>query len=416
MPAQGTGQYANIRVLVTDASNHNTLAIVRSLGKRGFKVDCAMAYTKRWRQGFPFATVSKYCGRRHFYRDPRISCEAFIEDLVSIVSAGNYDVLLPVGASTALPVSAYREQLAPHVHIPFPDFETVSRAYDKAETWQAAQEIGVPTPITYLPTSLEDARILASTIEYPVVLKARKGSSAWGVSYAANADEVLKTYESAMAWTAAPSRETLAFDWSSPMMQEYIPGATYDVCLIADRGKVLTALTQERLKTLPVSGGGGIVNITNDLPELRDLAVRLAEHLGWHGVAQVEFRRDVRDGVFKLIEFNPKFWGTIALAISAGIDFPFYACQLALGEKIEPARNYVIGRVYRWTFPQEIAALFESERRWTYLKNMLSIRGKDVQTDFDVHDLRPFFAQLCRTACIIAGRLAGRTRTHSLDT
>lgn len=63
--------------------------------------------------------------------------------------------------------------------------------------------------------------------------------------------------------------------------------------------------------------------------ELLKLGRKILELLNWHGVAMVEFRRDSATGEFKLIEINPKFWGTLDLAIAAEIDFPHLAVQMA---------------------------------------------------------------------------------------
>jgi hypothetical protein len=83
-------------------------------------------------------------------------------------------------------------------------------------------------------------------------------------------------------------------------------------------------------------------------PELLDHAMRLLGPLGWHGVAMMEFKQDLRTGQSFLMEVNGRFWGSLQLAIDAGVDFPYLSCQLALGETIAPPIDYTIGVKSRW--------------------------------------------------------------------
>ena len=83
-------------------------------------------------------------------------------------------------------------------------------------------------------------------------------------------------------------------------------------------------------------------------PVMLDHAMRLLGPLGWHGVAMMEFKQDQRTGRSFLMEVNGRFWGSLQLAIDAGVDFPYMSCQLALGETIAPPRDYQIGVKSRW--------------------------------------------------------------------
>ena len=83
-------------------------------------------------------------------------------------------------------------------------------------------------------------------------------------------------------------------------------------------------------------------------PPLLDHAERILEALKWHGVAMVEFRRDARDGVSKLLEINGRFWGSLQLAIDSGVDFPYLLYRLAVDGDIDPVFTYRVGVRLRW--------------------------------------------------------------------
>ena len=62
----------------------------------------------------------------------------------------------------------------------------------------------------------------------------------------------------------------------------------------------------------------------------------------------VEFKRDARDGVSKLLEINGRFWGSLQLAVDAGIDFPYLLYRLAIDGDVEPVLTYDVGVRLRW--------------------------------------------------------------------
>lgn len=105
----------------------------------------------------------------------------------------------------------------------------------------------------------------------------------------------------------------------SLLVQEYLPGEEYSVdTYVRQDGKAIAAVPRERMKT---DSGIAITARTVQVPEVIDAAVRAATAAGIRGVANVQFRR-AADGVFKLLEINPRFPGTLPLTTAAGVDLP----------------------------------------------------------------------------------------------
>src|SRR5258705_11049078 len=103
-----------------------------------------------------------------------------------------------------------------------------------------------------------------------------------------------------------------------------------------DRGRLVAEFAPRRLREKPPAGGASVLSESRPVdPGLRDFAVRMLGPLGWHGVAMMEYKQDRRNGECVLIEVNGRFWGSLELAVDAGVDFPFLAFQLARG--IRPA-------------------------------------------------------------------------------
>ncbi len=133
-------------------------------------------------------------------------------------------------------------------------------------------------------------------------------------------------------------------------MQEYIPGGNYyGVSVIFNKKSELrSAFVHQKIRQYPPTGGVSTYAISVKFPELVELTEALLKPLRWYGVANVEFKIDARDNTPKLMEANPRLWGSLQLAISSGINIPYMLYQLALEGDIKPAFNYKTGVKLRW--------------------------------------------------------------------
>ena len=119
------------------------------------------------------------------------------------------------------------------------------------------------------------------------------------------------------------------------------------------------------------------------------MSQKLMDHLGWHGPAQVEWIRDTRDGNYKLLEINPRFWGTLELSMDAGLNFAELAVRMLAGEKLDEYFSYSVGEKHRWAFPEELISVFGHKRH----------RVSRLMEYIDPSDL-------CDPTCHFSGRLS----------
>jgi predicted ATP-grasp superfamily ATP-dependent carboligase len=89
----------------------------------------------------------------------------------------------------------------------------------------------------------------------------------------------------------------------------------------------------------------------------------------------VEFKVDPRDNEPKLMELNPRFWGSLALAIHAGVDFPYLLYKMAMGEEFEPVVEYKVGVRCRWLLPGDILHFFQNPKRFRLKPSFFRFRG-----------------------------------------
>jgi predicted ATP-grasp superfamily ATP-dependent carboligase len=119
----------------------------------------------------------------------------------------------------------------------------------------------------------------------------------------------------------------------------------------------------------------------------------------------VEFKQDEADGEFKMMEINPKFWGSLDLAIASGVDFPFLLYKMAIDGDVNSVFSYVKGVRFMWPFPDDILHVFNTRSDVT---NFVSdLFNRYVKKNLDIHDLGPISAPILDGLSIVRSKLFG---------
>ena len=322
------------RVLVTDAGRGSAIAVIRSLGRRGWHVIAADADPRS--PGF----YSRFTSERLRYPRPQRDPQEVVEALLVATRERGVDLLVPVTDEIVLPLSAARERFAGLTTLALPDAAALAATGDKLATLQLAERLGVPTPRTRLVETVGAAVSAGAEIGFPVVLKPR-------ASRARHADG-LRAFEVAYAADEAELRARMGrLEGRSPvLLQELCRGEGHGVELLLHRGRPLAAFQHRRLREVPLTGGASAYRESVPLdPLLYGQAVRLLAALEWSGLAMVEFKVGP-DGP-RLMEINGRIWGSLPLAVASGMDFPARMADLYLSgppdDAAAPATTYRIG-------------------------------------------------------------------------
>lgn len=356
-------------VFITDGLWRKTVAAVRSLGRRGVRVVVGE------RTRLAPALWSRYVARRSVYPSARLQPDAFIARLRDIFERERIGVLLPMEEETLLTVLRRRDELG-DIAIPFANAESIEQVRDKARLFQLAESLGVPMPKTWYPETADEVAKVAAEAAFPLVVKPRISTGALGRRYIEAAGEL------AQVWNDVHRR------FPRPIVQEFIPdgGAFGASVLSGPDGERLASFVHRRIREYPVDGGASTFRVSAKDPELVEITFQVLESVGWRGVAMAEFRRDPRDGQAKLIEINPRFWGSLNLAIQSGVDFPWMLYQMARGERIEPVHDYREGVVGRWLLQGDLLHYLKNPNRRAMNPGFWKFRGPDWH--YDIVSLR----------------------------
>jgi len=325
-------------VLVTDGTQRAALALTRAYGRAGHRV---LVTAERVPS---LAGVSRFAAWQGLVPDPLAAPAEFVARLRQIIAEQAATVLVPVTEPALLAILGAPEAFA-GCRVLAPPLERFLAVSDKARLLEAATGLGIAVPSqTVVPSIAAALEAITAAKHFPLVLKPARsvsGSGAGrvklGVRYARNRVEL------ALELGGIPAA---AFP---VLLQQRIVGPGIGVFLLRWRGKTLGRFFHRRLREKPPSGGVSVYaeSIAPD-EALQRQSEALLDQLGWYGVAMVEYKRDAATGTPYLMEINGRFWGSLQLAIDAGVDFPNLLLAAKLGQVVEPVVDYRIGIRWRW--------------------------------------------------------------------
>lgn len=206
---------------------------------------------------------------------------------------------------------------------------------DKAAVSALAKTLGVPVPESFERQPEEADEPFFSRVPLPCAVKPHCGES-FGLT-ASQRYRICRTKNELIA--AFRHFQTLTNE--DPIVQEYLPGAAYGCSVLAKDGAVYRSLCHRRVREYPVSGGPSSCCESVSREDLLAFSEALVRKTGFTGPAMFEFKC-AADGSPRLLEVNPRVWGTFPLTRAAKTDFAYswfcLAANLPLPEEV-PAQH-----------------------------------------------------------------------------
>lgn len=368
--------------IVLQASGPNALGIVRSLGRAGVRVIAcdhdprALGLLSRY--ATPAATA-----------DPLGEPERFVEDLLAIGRGpGAGGVLFATHDEAIAAIGPREAEVDALMRRPWSPWGRMSAIIDKGEQHAAARRIGFPVPATVTPGDDADVAALAGELRFPVVLKPRYAPG-FRRRFRAQVLEAADAEELRRQWALAAEYR--------PQVSEVIPGD--DSCLWSlgsyrdAAGRPLASFTGRKLRQWPPRFGTARAAESRWDPGLAERGHALLDELGFHGISQVEVKRDPRDGRDNLIEVNPRSWLWVGLATACGVNLPYECWRDAAGMPRTLPAGHRDGR--RWVLAGKhlVASAREIRRgEWSARAFLESLRPPVTDGVIDPRDPRPALA------------------------
>jgi predicted ATP-grasp superfamily ATP-dependent carboligase len=326
---------ASVRALILDSRDARaSLAAARGLKRGGWTVGVAAPSPT-------LASSSRCVSRLHVVPLPEDGADGFVAALGAAVAEGGYEVVFASSDADMLALATVRSRL--DVVVPYPSVEVLRRAMDKLELSSAARAVGLSAPAAA--TSASEAAALLDDGAESVIVKERLhgGTGAGGrpthVNPLVSRDpgEVSTRVEEVLAAGALP------------LVQPVVQGRLMAFTSIVDgEGRMLARVQQEAERTWPDGMGCSVRARTVPVSdELSDRVVALLRSLGWTGLSELQFLVPF-GGEPQLIDFNGRFYGSLALALGAGVNLPDIWARLVTGRPVDSRVDARPGVKYQW--------------------------------------------------------------------
>ncbi len=319
------------KAIVTFARGWQSLVAVRSLGKRGVEVITGDEYA------MTAASFSKYSKANFRYPNPTSEPEAFLDTLEKVILEHKPEdpdtpyVLLPIHKETYL-IAQHRERFEPHIKVPIPQIEQIRQVHNKGTMAAYAIELGLPVPKTWFCDNLDRLDAIGEEVELPAFLKLREAASGVGIKKVKTLDELKETFREFVEHFSLKPKDY-------PIIQQAVPGDDYCVATLFNQGKLAASMAYRGLRAFPAERGATVMRETVEAPAMEEVCSRLLGSLGWHGIAEIDFRWEGGDSTPSLIEVNPRFFGGLIQSVESGWDFPWLLFEMAVKGEIEPVRE-----------------------------------------------------------------------------
>jgi protein-tyrosine-phosphatase/predicted ATP-grasp superfamily ATP-dependent carboligase len=306
------------------------IPIARSLHRQGIPVLVAAF-------GVEARPVRSRAVQQFFPIDDGGDSRATVLDLLQRFSI---DWVIPSNDSALAFLAAHYDEFQKTSALACPHPTAVAVVLDKQQTMRTAAECGIGIPPSYRFQTLADLCDARASIRFPLIAKPfnKEVDAAFKIRYYLDFTPLERDYSNDASYGA------------KYLLQEYAEGEGVGIELLMAGGEPSILFAHRRLLEYPSTGGVSVLAAAEPLiPDLVESSVRLLNHIGWEGVAMVEFRYDRATRRATLMEINGRYWGSLGLSAAAGVDFPFAAWQVAHGLPVTAARDYQPGIQARWT-------------------------------------------------------------------
>lgn len=318
-------------VAIVLSGNIIGLGAVRALGEAGIPVVLANI-----REQDP-TVKSRHVVDRLPVPDPEEDEEAFVAALEAAAPRYPGAVLMPAADAMLIGISRHKARLeAATYRVACADWPAAEKFVDKQFTYALADAAGVAVPRTVVPHSSEELERYATDVRYPVLVKPSQ-SHLYSEVFGRKLTQVEDHAELRAAYDEAASRGL------DVMLQEMIPGDDFEGtsynCYMWE-GEPLLEFTAAKVRLLPHRYGRPSSMVSRWIPELIEPGRATLRAAGFNGYANIEFKRDPRDGIHKLMEVNARMNLALLLAVRSGINYPALIYRhLAFGDVPRPIRQ-----------------------------------------------------------------------------
>lgn len=357
------------------------LGIVRALGEQGVPV-IVFRYDHQ-----DIAHSSRYVKEVVEVPHPEKNQDEFIDIILKHKDRFAGCFLVPSTDESLAAVARHKSILSNYFVVACPDWSIASRYIEKKHTYQLAESFGVPVPKTFIPTCFEDAERYGAELGFPCVVKPCQSHLFYArfkrkMVPVQNLDQMMTVYRQA------------AENDLEVMLQEIISGnddAVVNYNAYTYGSQPLVEFTARHIRNAPPWWGSPRVALSEWIPDVIESGRKTLLSIDFYGYACTEFKRDDRDGVYKLMEINGRHNLSGLLAVRCGINFPWLHYQHLMQGNLPKTMNFKEG-VYWIDITRDIgySVKFFLQEKYPLSKYVYPYLKNHVFAIWDIRDIKPF--------------------------
>ena len=366
-----------MKVLVTGLFEPAALHAIRRFGQLGYDVYAADGHR------LAFAGFSKYVKKRIRLPNMRYFPRRYAEALVRELETGKYDYYFPSYEEIIL-MSPYRERILAVTRSAIPAFDTLMTLHDKAQLAEMAEEIGIDSPASFIPQSLQEAKEYIASVNHPVVIKMRKTSGAAGFRMVHDLSQLEKLYLEVV-------RVNRLSESDLPMIQQLIQGKTTCTLELCQNGNVLGEVMYQGIRTMPRTGGTTVFRESMADPACEEAVRKIVKHLNYEGLCGFDFIMDEDTGRPFLVDGNCRITPAVTMAYHGGCDMIDAWIRIADNTTVEPLPRPRLGVRTKMQFGDFVWLLESyagSFKDWSGERRLRKQWWADKEFYYDISSLR----------------------------
>lgn len=264
---------------------------------------------------------------------PSVYASNYTDTLLEICKQYHVDVLIPLN-DLELPVISSEKQkfdrIGTKAIVSSPN--VIDTCFDKYKTANFIRSIGLNPPVTF--TKYQDAvdALNANQLSFPIILKPRWGSGSIGIEKVGNMHEMEIVYGLLSTKISKSILSHVSQECDCILLQQYIDGSEYGLDIMNDlKGNNFGVSCK---KKLAMRSGETDKAVTIYNANLTQIGIAIANELRHVGNLDCDVLE--KDGVFYVLEMNPRFGGGFPFSYEAGVNFPKAIIEWAKGNTINP--------------------------------------------------------------------------------
>jgi len=377
-------KFKNVGVLFGGGSI-TSLGFMRNLGRNG--VPTFYVGERRCE-----AIFSRYCKRYFLVPEIEHNIEVLKRFLKKLEKQSESNAIIFPGSD--LFCLSLSELESENYHVLLPNKEIVDTLINKKRFYQSLAKRNMPHPTTHFPKNPDDVENMRKKVSYPVYIRPSI-SQVFDERFhqkgfvAKSEEEMARYYKLALRHNV------------EVMVQEIIPGPAtnlFGVNGYFDKESNPHGLfVYRRLREWPHKFGNNSLIESVSTPStssLKDVVTDYLRNLRYHGLIDAEFKKDPRDGVFKLLEINARCWWQNSFPTKCGINLVFMAYLDAISEKMDYTENYDVGLKWLYFLSDFRSSIKMLRNKETTVREWISsFRGVKDHAFFSLDDPLPWTIQ-----------------------